>query len=384
MIRRVLVTGGAGYIGSHLVDALVARDYHVTVLDNLEPQVHRSGSWPGYINPGAVYRQGDVRDRAVFAPLVLESDAVVHFAAAVSVGQSMYQIDRYVGVNTGATGLLLDILVNEKHHISKIIVASSVGVFGEGAYRCVSCGPQYPGLRPEPQLAARDWEPRCPRCGKSLAPEPTSEDKPLYRDNIYSMTKYHQEEMVLLIGKTYGIPAVAPRFFNVYGPRQSLSNPYAGVAAIFLGRLLNDRAPVVFEDGGQLRDFVSIHDTVDCLVLMLEQSGADFQPVNIGSGTRISIVEIARVLAKLTGRSLEPQVLNTGRRFDIRHCFADISRARQTLGYQPKISFEHGMEELIQWARHDPGMADDVFDRALGELKEKGLLVGEARAGDRA
>jgi len=233
-IRRVLVTGGAGYIGSHLVDALVGRGYEVTVLDSLVPQVHRAGTWPSYANPRATYVRGDVRERGIFAPLVNETDAVVHFAAAVSVGQSMYEIDRYVSVNTGATGLLLDILVNDTHHVQKIVVASSVGVFGEGAYRCSACGPQAPGLRVARQLAARDWEPHCPSCDRPLGPMPTPEGKALYRDSIYSMTKYHQEEMVLLIGRTYGIPAVAPRFFNVYGPRQSLSNPYAGVAAILL------------------------------------------------------------------------------------------------------------------------------------------------------
>ena len=187
------------------------------------------------------YVRGDVRDRAVFEPLVLEADAVVHFGAAVSVGQSMYQVDRYVDVNTRGTALLLDILVNAKHHVEKVLVASSIGVYGEGAYRCATHGSVAPTIRPEEQLAARDWEQRCPVCREHVGSIPTPEDKALYRDNIYSMTKYHQEEMVLLIGKTYGIPAVAPRFFNVYGPRQSLSNPYAGVAAIWLSRLLNGK-----------------------------------------------------------------------------------------------------------------------------------------------
>jgi dTDP-L-rhamnose 4-epimerase len=375
-IRRVLVTGGAGYIGSHLVDALVARGYEVTVFDNLEPQVHRSGDWPVYANPRVAYHRGDVRDREALTPLVLAADAIVHFAAAVSVGQSMYQVDRYVGVNTGATGLLLDILVNQKHSVQKLIVASSVGVYGEGAYRCPACGPQAPGLRPVEQLETRDWEPRCPSCGRSLEPAATHEDKLLHRDNIYAMTKYHQEEMALLVGRTYGIPTVTPRFFNVYGPRQSLSNPYAGVAAIFLGRLLNDKAPVVFEDGGQLRDFVSIRDVVDCLVLMLERSGADYLPVNIGSGSRITILEIAKTLARLTGKSIEPQVLDTGRTFDIRHCVADISRARETLGYAPKVSFDEGMAELIAWAQSSPERPVDLFDKALAELNQHGLLAG--------
>jgi dTDP-L-rhamnose 4-epimerase len=375
MLTNVLVTGGAGYIGSHLVDALVTRGYRVTVLDNLEPQVHRSGAWPSYANAKATYVRGDVRDRAAFEPLVLASDAVVHFGAAVSVGQSMYQVDRYVDVNTRGTALLLDILVNAKHNVRKVLVASSIGVYGEGAYRCAEHGPVAPAIRPEQQLAARDWEQHCPQCGRHVQSIPTPEDKPLYRDNIYSMTKYHQEEMVLLIGKTYGIPAVAPRFFNVYGPRQSLSNPYAGVAAIWLSRLLNGKQPVVFEDGGQLRDFVSIHDVVDCLVLMLEQPGADYLPVNVGSGQTVTIRQIAEMLNRLLGTSIEPAVTQTGRKFDIRHNTADISRAVETLGFRPKVTLEQGFSELIEWARTTPDVAVDFFDRALEELKQKGLLV---------
>jgi len=375
-MQSVLVTGGAGYIGSHLVDRLVSHGYAVTVLDNLEPQVHRTGTWPSYANPRARYVRGDVRDRAVFEPLIVASDAVVHFGAAVGVGQSMYQIDRYVDVNTRGTALLLDSLVNAKHNVQKVLVASSIGVYGEGAYRCPACGPVAPGIRPGEQLAARDWEQRCPRCGTHVVSVPTPEDKALYRDSIYSMTKYHQEEMVLLIGKTYGIPAVAPRFFNVYGPRQSLSNPYAGVAAIWLSRFMNGKQPVVFEDGGQLRDFVSIHDVVDCLLLMLEKPGADFLPVNVGSGQIVTILDIARLLARLLGSSIEPLVTQTGRKFDIRHNTADITRARTTLGFEPKVTLEQGFSELIEWAKTTPDAAEDFFDRALRELQDKGLLVG--------
>ena len=374
-IRDILVTGGAGYIGSHLVDALVAREYRVTVLDNLEPQVHRSGVWPTYANAKAEYVKGDVRDRSVFEPLVLRSQAVVHFGAAVSVGQSMYQVDRYVDVNTRGTAVLLDILVNAAHHVEKVIVASSIGVYGEGAYECATHGVVAPTIRSEQQLTLRDWEQHCPYCSTHVRSIPTPEDKALYRDNIYSMTKYHQEEMVLLIGKTYGIPSVAPRFFNVYGPRQSLSNPYAGVAAIWLSRLLNGKQPIVFEDGGQLRDFVSIHDVVDCLVLMLENPGADHLPVNIGSGETITILDIAKLLTRLLGVSIEAQVTQTGRKFDIRHNTADIARARQTLGYAPKVSLEEGFSELIEWAKTTPDVAVDFFDKALQELQEKGLLV---------
>jgi len=374
-IHDILVTGGAGYIGSHLVDALVAREYSVTVHDNLEPQVHRSGTWPSYANPKATYVKGDVRDRSVFEPLVLASQAVVHFGAAVSIGQSMYQVDRYVDVNTRGTALLLDILVNAKHKVEKVLVASSIGVYGEGAYACAIHGPVAPTIRPEQQLAARDWEQHCPLCGAHVRSVPTPEDKALYRDNIYSMTKYHQEEMVLLIGKTYGIPSVAPRFFNVYGPRQSLSNPYAGVAAIWLSRLLNGKQPIVFEDGGQLRDFVSIHDVVDCLMLMLEKPGADYLPVNVGSGQTITILDVARLLARLLGSSIEPQITQTGRKFDIRHNTADITRAQETLGFAPKVSLDQGFAELIEWAKTTPDAAVDFFDKAMQELQDKGLLV---------
>ena len=374
-IRNVLVTGGAGYNGSHLVDALVTRGYDVVVLDSLEPQVHRSGTWPSYANPKVRYVKGDVRDRSVFEPLVLASEAVVHFGAAVSIGQSMYQIDRYVDVNTRGTAVLLDILVNTKHKVEKVIVASSIGVYGEGAYQCAACGPVAPGIRGEAQMAAKDWEQRCPSCGASVVSIPTPENKALYRDNIYSMTKYHQEEMVLLIGKTYGIPAVAPRFFNVYGPRQSLSNPYAGVAAIWISRLMNGKAPIVFEDGGQLRDFVSIHDVVACLTLMLEKPGADYLPVNVGSGTTVTILEIAQMLQRLLGSRVEPEVTNAGRTFDIRHNTADITRARDTLGFEPKVSLEQGFAELIEWAKTTPDVAVDFFDKAMDELKAKGLLV---------
>jgi dTDP-L-rhamnose 4-epimerase len=287
----------------------------------------------------------------------------------------MYQVDRYVDVNTRGTSLLLDILVNAKHHVEKVLVASSIGVYGEGAYSCTMHGLVAPGIRPAEQLAARDWEQRCPLCREHVTSVPTPEDKALYRDNIYSMTKLHQEEMVLLIGKTYGIPAVAPRFFNVYGPRQSLSNPYAGVAAIWLSRLLNGRQPVVFEDGGQLRDFVSIHDVVDCLVLMLEKPGADYLPVNVGSGEVVTILDIARRLQQILGSSIEPQVTEVGRTFDIRHNTADIGRARELLGFSPKVSLDQGFSELVQWARTTPEVAVDFFDHALDELKQKGLLA---------
>ena len=233
-----------------------------------------------------------------------------------------------------------------------------------------------PTIRPEEQLAARDWEQRCPMCREHVASIPTPEDKALYRDNIYSMTKYHQEEMVLLIGKTYGIPAVAPRFFNVYGPRQSLSNPYAGVAAIWLSRLLNGKQPVVFEDGGQLRDFVSVHDVVDCLVLMLEKSGADYLPVNVGSGETVTILDIARTLNRILGH-VDRAAGHAGRaaRSTSATTPPTSPARRRCSASQPKVSLEDGFRELVEWAKTTPDVAADFFDKALDELKQKGLLA---------
>ena len=269
----------------------------------------------------------------------------------------MYQVDRYVDVNTRGTALLLDILVNAKHKVEKVLVASSIGVYGEGAYACATHGAVAPTIRPEAAAGGARLGAALPAsAARTCRSIPTPEDKALYRDNIYSMTKYHQEEMVLLIGKTYGIPSVAPRFFNVYGPRQSLSNPYAGVAAIWLSRLLNGKQPVVFEDGGQLRDFVSIHDVVDCLVLMLEKPGADYLPVNVGSGqTDHDSRRSRRCSARLLGSSIEPQVTQTGRKFDIRHNTADITRAQQTLGFAPKVSLDAGFCRADRVGEDDAG-----------------------------
>jgi dTDP-L-rhamnose 4-epimerase len=374
-IDRVLVTGGLGFIGSHVVDLLVEKGYEVKVFDNLEPQVHgEAKKLPDYFNRRAELLVGDMRDKEAVAKAVLDVDAVIHLAAAVGVGQSMYQIEKYVAYNTYGTANLLDVIVNKENSVKKLIVASSMSVYGEGKYECASCGVVYPSLRKEEQLMKRDWEPKCPNCSASLKPLPTDEDKPLMPASIYAQTKKHQEEMCLLIGRTYGLPTVALRFFNVYGPRQALSNPYTGVCALFSNRILNNKPPYIFEDGLQTRDFVHVKDVTKAVLLALEKSDGDYMPINIGSGKPTSIIELAEILIKLYGRDVKPYVSYKYRKGDIRHCYADISRARQLLGYEPTIRLEDGLKDLVKWAEEHRWAAADLSDKAIRELEERKLI----------
>ena len=248
-IGKILVTGGAGFIGSHTVDLLIKHGYQVTIIDNLEPQVHGKQK-PDYINKDADFIQHDIQDRNFLSEVISEVDAIIHLAALVGVGQSMYQIERYINTNTKATATLLDILAKQEHNIRKLVVASSMSVYGEGKYYCQKCAAEaYPNLRPEEQLRKQHWDQKCPNCRSTLNPLPTDENKPLMPTSIYAQSKRHQEEMCLLTGKTYDIPTVALRYFNVYGSRQSLSNPYTGACAIFTSRILNNKPPYIFEDG---------------------------------------------------------------------------------------------------------------------------------------
>jgi len=365
---NILVTGGAGFIGSHIVDALVGK-HEVTVYDNFEPQVHKQE--PDYLNTDAALIRADIRDNESLKSAVMEADIIFHQAAMVGVGQSMYQIERYVDVNTLGTAKLLDILANEEHDVKKLIVASSMSIYGEGAYQCKDCGVVYPSLRAEEQMRSREWEMRCPECGKVVEPVPTDEMKPLQPTSIYAVSKKDQEEMSLAVGHAYGIPTVALRYFNTYGPRQALSNPYTGVCAIFSSRIKNNNPPIVFEDGLQTRDFISVHDIAAANLLVMENSRADYEVYNVGTGMPVSILEIAETLAGLYGKDLKPEVVNKFRQGDIRHCYADISKI-QRLGFEPAMSFEDGMQELVAWGETQE--AEDRSDVAYEELKEKGLV----------
>jgi dTDP-L-rhamnose 4-epimerase len=365
------VTGGAGFIGSHLVDALVARGHKVRVLDSLVPQVHTSGQ-PQYLNPSAEFIRGDVCDASVIKHAVEGVDAIYHLAAEVGVGQSMYEIQRYVRANDLGTAVLLENLIERKDQIRKLVVASSMSIYGEGAYTCAACGKVYPQLRPAEQLLQRRWEMECPDCGAQLAPAPTNEEKPLFPTSIYAVSKQDQEQFSLVFGRAYGIPTVALRFFNVYGPRQALSNPYTGVCAIFSSRLLNDQRPMIFEDGQQTRDFIHVSDIVQANLLALESNGADYQAVNVGTGVATSVKQVSMLLAEGLGKDLEPEIVARYREGDIRHCVADISRARKLLGYEPKVTLEQGIPELLNWVRAQE--AEDQVGRATNELETRDLV----------
>ena len=375
MAEKILVTGGAGFIGSFLVDALLARGHEVRIFDALVPQVHGpEQALPGYVNPEAEFVKGDVRDREAMAQALEGMDAVYHLAAAVGVGQSMYQIQHYTEVNTLGGAVLLDLLANTKHQIRKIMVASSMSIYGEGKYQCHDCGAVYPRLRTEAQLKAREWEMKCPHCGQDVHAVPTDENKPLYPTSIYAITKRDHEEMFLSTGFAYGIPAVALRFFNTYGPRQALSNPYTGIMAIFSGRFLNHQPPIIYEDGKQSRDFTHISDIVQGLVLALDRPEADYQVFNLGTGVPTSVGAVADMLSQhLTGGEIKPQILNQFRAGDIRHCYADLTKARQLLGYEPRVSLEDGLDDLLTWVKEQT--AEDHFDQVEQELAAKSLVV---------
>ncbi len=369
---RMLVTGGAGFIGSHLVDALVAAGHTVRVLDAMDAQVH-GAQRPDYLNAKAEYLQGDVRDRALLRRALQGVEVVFHQAAAVGVGQSMYEIERYVSANTLGTSILLDVLINDRIRLKKLVVASSMSIYGEGQYHCEACGPIAPALRPEAQLAAHQWEMRCPVCSQPASPRPTPETKPLLPTSVYAVTKRDQEELCLCVGRSYRLPTVALRYFNVYGPRQSLSNPYTGVCAIFSARIKNRHQPLIFEDGAQSRDFVHVRDIVQANLLVMREPRADYEAFNVGTGRATSIGQIAQLLARLYDVPVEPELTQKFRAGDIRHCVADISRLR-ALGFAPSVSLEEGLKELAAWGRQVA--AEDRVEQAAKELESRGLTKG--------
>ena len=369
---KVLVTGGAGFVGSHTADALLAKGHQVRVFDNLEPQVHGAEAGiPAYLSKEVEFIKGDVRDRAALHKALSGMDAVFHLAAMVGVGQSMYDIIRYVEVNSLGGAVLLDILANEKHTIQKVVVASSMSIYGEGQYHCRHCGVVHPKLRHEAQLESRDWEMHCPKCGMTVTPQPTNEEKPLFPTSIYAISKRDHEEMFLATGLAYNIPTVALRYFNIYGSRQALSNPYTGVAAIFSSRLLNHKPPLVFEDGLQSRDFIHVSDIVQANMLVFESEEADYQVFNVGTGRKLTIMDVGNILSEKLDPEQTPQILNQFRAGDIRHCYSDINKISK-LGYTPKVRFEDGMDELVEWVREQ--QAEDLVEKARAQLVERKLV----------
>lgn len=368
---RALITGGAGFIGSHLADELLARGYQVRALDNLTEQVHGPHrSRPSYLDPRVELQVGDVRDREAVDRALNEVDAVFHFAAAVGVGQSMYQIAHYTSVNDLGTAVLLEAL--SQRPARRLIVASSMSVYGEGLYHTADGGVFTGGERTTQQLRAGQWDP-LDEHGRPLEPVATPEHKPVTLSSVYALHKYDQEQLCLMLGRAYGIPTVALRFFNVYGPRQALSNPYTGVLAIFASRLLNDSAPLIFEDGLQRRDFVSVHDVARACRLALESPQAVGEIINIGSGEPRTIRSVAAEMAGALGRDTAPKLTGKYRAGDIRHCFADIDKANRLLGYRPSVDFKSGLQELSGWLSRQSAV--DRVAEARAELDSRGLTL---------
>ena len=371
---NILVTGGAGFIGSHLVDGLLEKGHNVRVFDALVPQVHGANpTWPIWLPKDIEKIQGDVRDPAIWPIVLHDIDVIYHLAAEVGVGQSMYEMVRYMSANTLGTTILLEQLTLGKYPIQKLIVASSMSIYGEGAYCTQNGDYRYPPIRSVEQLAMKEWELFSANSAEPLLPVPTSEDKPLNPTSVYAISKRDQEELCLTVGRAYNIPTIALRFFNVFGPRQALSNPYTGVVAIFSSRLLNKKPPLIFEDGLQSRDFVHVKDIVQALVLAMDHDDANYEAINVGSGQRITILEIAETLAHVLNVSIEPQIVRQYRVGDIRHCFADIHKAQRLLDYQPSVKFEDGIYSLLEWLSHQT--ATDRIDTATSELVSHGLTI---------
>ena len=381
MPKHVLVTGGGGFVGSHIVDELVVRGHTVRVLDTLDPQVHGAGApepgfRPEYLNPDAELVDGSCGDRAVIDRALEGIDVVFHEAAVVGVGQSMYEIDRYVSGNTQSTAILLQAIVDrlDRAPLERLIVASSMSIYGEGQYRLPDGSVYAPPMRSDAQLSEKQWEMRGPS-GAVADPEPTREDKPLQATSVYALSKRDQEDYCLLIGGVYGIPTVALRYFNIYGPRQALSNPYTGVAAIFGSCILNGDAPIIYEDGCQSRDFVHVSDIVQANMLALEAEPAAIagQAFNVGTGRPTNLIELLELLEKaLDASGIQPSVPGQFRTGDIRHCYADISRISEALGYNPAVELDTGLTELAAWMRTQS--AQNLTRRAAAELERKGLV----------
>lgn len=373
---RILVTGGAGFIGSRLCVALARRGHEVTALDNLSPQIHGQDFTARRARAnlsGCRFIQGDVLDRAVVRKAVKSQQAIVHLAAETGTGQSMYQIAKYSEVNVCGTAIVLEAVAESARDLGKFVLASSRAVYGEGAYRCGRHGTFYPGSRSEQALAAGRFELPCPQCGRVARLVATREDAAIQPISVYGATKFQQEQTVSVVCASLGLPSVALRFQNVYGPGQSLANPYTGILSIFSRLLLAGKDLNIFEDGRESRDFVYVDDVISAVISATEAKSSGHEVYNVGTGRAVSVQRIAELLRKAYGTGGEIRISGQYRTGDIRHNFADISKIRRALGFTPTVRLEQGLERFAAWARTQEA-GPDRFGRSLLELKKRGLL----------
>ena len=375
---KVLITGGAGFIGSHIALRLIEKGYDVTVLDNLLAQIH--GDNPDKTSPlycsvkdKTRFIKADVCDRAALEGAISDADYIIHLAAETGTGQSMYEIKRYVDVNIGGTALLLDILTNSKHHVKRVVVAESRAIYGEGKYHCEKCGDVYPTERKDEDMAKGDFECHCPNCGGMITLVATTEDSTIHPSSVYGIGKQVQGQLVHLICKNIGIESVSFRYQNVYGPGQSLTNPYTGILSIFSNRIKSHKGINIFEDGKETRDFVYIDDVVDATIAGMEVPEANGHAFNVGTGVATDVLTVAKTLCKHYSIEVPLTISGNYRLGDIRHNFADITLAKQILGFQPKWTFDEGIKQFTDWVNRQE-LQTDNYEASLEEMKQKGLF----------
>ena len=373
-LQNILITGGAGFIGSNLALRLVAQGHRVTVLDNLSPQIHSADSpLLAAIRDKVDLIRGDVRNREDWLRALAGQHAIVHLAAETGTGQSMYEIARYVDVNVNGTALMLDILANQPHEVCKLLVASSRSLYGEGKARCPEHGDVYPRERADADMKSGDFSVKCPICGVRATTLATDEGSRLHPSSIYGITKHTQEQLILTAGRSLGIAATALRYQNVYGPGQSLSNPYTGILSIFSTRMRNGNGINVFEDGLESRDFVYIDDVIDATVLALLSERADHRVFNVGSGVATDVLTVARTLRDVYSSRVEVNVTGNYRLGDIAHNYADLGAIREALGFAPKVDFAEGVRRFANWVLGQE-VAVDTYQQSIEEMKKRGML----------
>lgn len=376
MMKNVLITGGAGFIGSSLALKLLEKGYSVTVLDNLSPQIHGEDGTTSElflkIKDKVNFIQGDVINMDDWRKALKGQDVVVHLAAETGTGQSMYEINKYIDVNTKGTSNLLQILTNEDHSIKKIVVAASRAIYGEGMYFCSEHGTVYPVERTDEYMQKGDFEVKCPICNRNVELMATTEETKIHPTSIYGITKQMQEEMCMVVGKSLNIPVVAYRYQNVYGPGQSLKNPYTGILSIFSTIIKNNNKINIFEDGKESRDFVFIDDVVDATILGIEKEEANFQSFNVGTGVGTTVLEVAATLKEKYQSNTEIEISGNYRLGDIRHNFADLTKIHEKLGFTPKVTFEEGIGKFVAWVNQQD-VVEDQYQKSIDEMKKKGL-----------